>query len=200
MTAKQQFLLLGVLPAGSGLLLMVAGFNFRMPVLYTLGLLALSFAALATGIASCLYRRIVFINPNRRRFDLIVWQGVAAIPFGGTYIVGGFLLLAVAIAHLTGMSADAMRDAIIARPGLLLALLGVATLSYSIGFAIGFPAGEDAKRGATWNALMSIPARLGALILFVIGGTLLGIGGWELLHTAEFDRWIKVLLHGGGFR
>jgi len=70
-------------------------------------------------------------------------------------------------------------------------------LSYSLGFAIGFPAAEDAKRGATWNTLMSIPARLDALILFVIGVALLSIGGWELLHPAEFDEWIKVLLHGG---
>jgi len=82
MTAKQQFLLLGVLPAGGGLLLLVTGFHFDLPVLHAPGLLALAGAALASGLASCLYRRIVFINPNRRRFELIVWQGIAAIPFG----------------------------------------------------------------------------------------------------------------------
>ena len=56
----------------------------------------------------------------------------------------------------------------------------------------------DANRGTTWNTLMYIPARLGALILFVIGTTLLGIGGWELLNPADFDQWIKALSHSGG--
>lgn len=196
MNAKQQFLLVGALPAGCGLLSLVASFNFDLPALVTPGLLALSLAAIGSGVASCAYRRVVFLDTRTRRFDLFVYHGIAAVPFGCTYLIGGLLVLAAAVAHLAGMSADAMRSAVLARPGLLLAPLGIAALSSALGFAIGFDDAKDPRRGSGWHLLMSIPALLGALILFAIGAALLGLGGWELLQPAAFDQWLTALRDG----
>jgi hypothetical protein len=192
MNAKQQFLFLGVVPAGTGLVLLVTAFNLALPALVTPALLTLAFAALGTGLANCLYRRIVFTNPNRRRFELIVWRGIAAIPFGCAFAVLGLMILAATLAHASGISADAMRETVFARPGLLLAPLGVMLLFSSVGYAIGFR--DDTSDNAGCHILLSIPARLAALILFVIGAALLGIGGWELLLPVDFDRWIESLM------
>lgn len=196
MNANTQFWLLGMIPAVAGLLLLVASVNFNIPVLIDPGLITLAMAAVGSGIASCVYRRIVFATHNWFQRKLVVRSGLAAIPFGCMLIIIGLMLFSVASVHMKGMSMLAIRGAVLARPGMLLLPLGLAVFLYGLGFAIGFPQRNTAQLGTVWNILMSIPDRIGALILLVIGSVMLASGSWELAFPVEFDLWITRIAQG----
>ena len=195
LTPHAQYWYLQVGLAGLGGLLLIAGFNLDVPVMMDAGTLSLAAAAVASGLASMLTRRIVFLWPSRR-YRLVAWHGGAAVLVGVGLLVLGVAAVLAVLAHLGGMSVDQIRDALLERPWRVLMPAGFFMLANGLAMIVGFEEGRDPQRGALWNLLMSIPNRLGGLIGCAIGAAVLAVGGYELLRPQAFDDFIERLSHG----
>ena len=68
-------------PAALGGALLIVGCNLDHALIMDAGALTLAAAVVASGAASILTRRIVFLWPGRR-YLLVAWQGGAAILIG----------------------------------------------------------------------------------------------------------------------
>ena len=195
LTPNGQFLALQVGPAGLGLLLLVAGYNFGLPLVMDAGAFVIAASAVVSGLASMLTRRIVFLR-NVRGNHLVVYHGGAAVLIGLGFLVLGIAGGAGVLVHLGGLSRVEIRDALLERPWRALLPAGMFMLTNGLAMIIGFEEGRDPDRGMLWNLLMSIPSRLGGLIGSVIGAAVLVAGVYELLSPQAFDNFIERLSHG----
>lgn len=204
--AQYWYLQVGLTALGGGLVL--GGFHLDRPLIMDAGVLVLAAAAVASGSASILTRRLVFLWPGRR-YRLGVWYGAAAILVGLGFVVLGLAVAAGALAHLGGMSLGQIRDAILERPWRVLTPTGFFMFANGLAMIVGFDRTRrgtseaadtlvvvEPDRGATWDLLMSIPGRLGGLIGAAIGAAVLGIGCYEFLRPQAFDDLIVRLSHG----
>jgi len=195
LTPNPQFLALQVGPAGLGPLLVVAGYNFGLPLVMDAGASGIAASAVVSGLASMLTRRIVFLR-NIRGYHLVVYHGGAAVLVGFGFLVLGIAVGVGVIAHLGGQSMDEIRDALLERPWRALVPAGMFLLTNGLAMIIGFEEGSDPDRGILWNLLTSIPSRLGCLIGSVIGAATLFTGVYELLNSQAFDDFIERLSYG----
>ena len=195
MTPKAQHWWLQTALPGAGLLALVWGVERDLPRVSDAGVLLLAVAGIAAGGVTIALRRVVFMAPTRR-FVLLTWTGPAAVFSGASLVVLGVTAGAVAGLHLAGTNAAGLKTLVVERPGLALAPAGAALLSRGLAFVVGFPEARDPHGGGLWNALLSIPGRLGGLILVGLGGGALALGGWELLSPAAFDRAVAALAGG----
>ncbi len=181
---RRRFLHLDVLLPGVALAAVLAGFHLKLPALMSGGALILGLRFVVAGGLAMRDRRIPVWNPNYRRFDEAIreYRGAAAVPMGLAGLLGGGVLAALAMAHLAGVSLEAMRQAVLARPALAMVPVGGVLLLYGLGFLMGFRDDGDTTTGpVAWNTLLTLPGRLGGLVLFILGATLLGAGGWMAL-------------------
>lgn len=192
--AGQFWLMETGLPA-LGLGLFSGGVAWERAWLIDVGICVLALAAASTGVTCIAKRRVVFMAPIEV-YRLIVWQGPAALFVGAGLLVLGLMIGAVGLSHAAGVSATTILEGVFARPGLVLAPGGVAMLAGGIAAIIGFPEGRDPEHGAMWNLFMSIPSRLGGLILSTAGGAAMAIGLYELVAPEAFGRLIASLAHG----
>ncbi len=187
MTPKAQFWWLQTVLPGAGLLALVLGVDRDLPLVADAGVLLLAAAGVAGGGATAALRRVVVVSPATYRLVLLTFTGPAAVFAGAAFVVLGLAAGAAGLLHLSGTSAAGLKSLLASRPGLALAPAGLALLSHGLAFLVGFPEGRDAARGAAWNALLSIPARLGGAVLVLLGAAALGIGAWELAAPDAFD-------------
>lgn len=141
---------------------------------------------MTTGIASIAWRRVVVLAELSFGFKLVVYEGVAARLAGIALIALGVAVASLGAAHATGTSAAAIRSSMIARPGLLLAPLGFPMLLAGLAYVVGFAEDLETGAGPVWNPLLSIPQRLGGVVLAVIGGARRA-RRLELLAPQAFD-------------
>lgn len=182
---RRHFLLLDVLLPGVALAALLAGFHMNLPALMSGGVLILGLRFLAAGGLAVRYRHIPVWNPNYRRFSEAIrtYRGAAAVPMGLAGLLVGGILAALALAHMAGVPLEAMRQAALAQPALALLPAGGALLLYGLGFLIGFRDDGDVLTGPpAWNTLITLPGRLGGLVLCLLGLVCLGAGAWGLMH------------------
>lgn len=180
---RRRFLLLDVLLPGLALAAVLAGFHLSVPALMSGGALILGLRFVVAGGLALRDRRIPVWNPNYRRFSEAIreYRGAAAVPMGLGGLLGGGVLSALALANLAGVSLEAMRRAVLAQPALALVPVGGVLLLYGLGFLMGFRDDGDTLTGPpAWTALLSLPGRLGGLILLILGAVLLTAGLWGL--------------------
>ena len=180
-----RFWLLDVLLPGLSLAGILAGFHLQSPTLIAGGVLTLGLRFIVAGWIAVRDRQILVWNTNYRVFTDAIrqYRGPAAVPMGIAGLLVGGVLATLALAHLEGTSLDAMRSTILAQPSLALVPVGGGLALYGLGFLMGFRDDGDILTGpAAWNALLGMPARLGGLVLFILGAALLGAGGWVALH------------------
>jgi hypothetical protein len=194
-TPKAQHWWLQTALPGAGLLALVAGVDRDWPRLADAGLLLLAAAGITAGGVTLALRRLVFLA-RTRRFVLRVWTGPGAVFAGVGLIVVGLMAGAVGVLHWAGTSAAGLKALVVSRPGLLLAPAGAAFSCQGLALLIGFPEARDPRGGGLWNALLSVPGRLGGLILLVLGAGALALGSWEILSPAAFDRAVASLAGG----
>lgn len=182
---RRRFLLLDVLLPGLALAAVLAGFHLSVPAWMSGGVLILGLRFLAAGGLSLRDRRIPVWNPNYRRFDEAIreYRGAAAVPKGLAGLLGGGVLAVLALAHLSGVPLAAMRQAVLARPALALVPVGGVLLLYGLGFLMGFRDDGDTLIGPpAWNTLITLPGRLGGLVLCLLGLVCLGACAWGLIY------------------
>ncbi|HRH79891.1 MAG TPA: hypothetical protein PLW81_02480 [Thiobacillaceae bacterium] len=182
------FWLLHVLLPGLALAGILGGFHLDLPYLTAAGVGMLGARFMLAGWLALRERQVIVWNANYRRFTDAVraYHGPAAVPMGLAGLLGGGVLTALALAHLAGISLDAMRQAVLAQPALALVPTGLALGFYGMGFLMGFRDDGDTPTGpAAWNALLGMPGRLGGLILCALGTALLGAGVWEGVHPGS---------------
>lgn len=186
---RRRFGLLHIALPAVSLFGIVAGIGLGVAWMTQLGGLGLAAMFFFIGALAIRERRVVVWNETVSNHVAIeTYSGVAAVPMGLAGIVGGLTLFALAIAQMQGVSLDSMRSLLRARPGLALVPIGTVLIFTGLGFVIGFAVGKDPDKGPLFNAVLSIPSRLGGLIQLACGGAAAGLGVFELLRPEAFDR------------
>jgi len=173
---------------------LLGGFNLGWPGLAAVGVVGFGATALSIGGLAISERRLMFIRGGTmtpREYRYFIYDGLAAVPYGMAYVVGGVCLITVAGLFLSGASPEGMRAALLARPGLGLVPVGAALLFYGSGFVIGFVHRAGSPWQRAFGMLLDAPARLGGLILMALALAALVIGLVDLLSPAHFDRWFE---------
>lgn len=196
MSAVTRYWILVVGVPMAGLALVIIGAEFEASVLIGFGLLVLAAAAIGNGVMQVRTREFMFQPPAYRIAVLERWEGPSAVFFGYAFIVAGAWIGAAALAHLGGLDADALGALLLARPGLVLAPLGLFLLAVGAGYVAGFQDGHTPARGALWNCVMSLPNRMGGVILLALGAAAFIVGLFELLEPAHFARSLRALIGG----
>jgi hypothetical protein len=185
-----------IAPAASFTLLL-GGVYVGWPRGAALGVIGFGLTAIWIGTLAVRERRLLFIrggSMTRREYRYFIYEGVAAVPYGLAYLVGGASLVIASLWFLSGASLDQMRDAALARPSLVLIPLGAALLCYALGFLIGFVHREGSAWSRAFGMLLDAPARLGGLILLAWAVVLLAIGLVDLLSPASFRQGFESLV------
>lgn len=180
---------LHVLLPSVSLSLIVVGLSMSSGVLTELGFAGYAAMFVAIGVLAIGERRVIHWNRLvTNRVVLESYRGVAAIPLGLACCIAGAALLVPVLAHAAGVSFDAMRSLVLARPCLALLPVGSTMALAGIGVVIGFAGHRDRGKGPLFNALLGAPSRLGGLIVLAWGVACLAVGGFELLLPDAFDR------------
>lgn len=166
---------------------LTGGFALGLSRLAATGVAGLGLNAIAIGAFALRERRLLFIRggtmtPRTHRY--FIYEGLAAVPYGLAWAILGASVLVVALAYLAGMSTDALRDALLARPHRALLPLGAGLICYGLGFAIGFRRATRSWRDRLAVGLLHAPALLGGLLLVLFGAAAFGLGLLEWLDPA----------------
>lgn len=176
----------------------LAGFAVGRPAVIAAGAAGLGVLAVVVGVLAVVKRRLFFVVRSLRldRTRYVLYEGLAAVPFGLAWIVAGLTLAAGAAGFLVAGGALALRASLLERPGLALVPAGAFLLTQGLGFTIGFArrGGSRGERIGRW--LLELPARLGGLVLVLLGTALLAAGLHEWAMPAAFDAAIAELARG----
>lgn len=167
------------------------GFSLEWPRLAAVGVAGLGVTGVALGQFAIRERRLMFIRGGSmtpKAYRYFIYEGVAAVPFGLAFAIAGGCAVAAAAAFLLGASVDAIRDAVLARPSLVLIPVGAVLLCNGIGFVIGFRRPAESGGNRLWVEFLHLPSRLGGAILVALGVAALLVGAFELLQPGAFDR------------
>jgi len=192
---ERRFLKQHLAAPGLSFAVLLGGFSLQWPRVVALGLLGLGGSAMWIGGLAVKERRLLFMRGGtvRREHRYVIYEGLAAIPYGLTYLEGGASLAVAAMFFFAGGSLERLRSMMLARPSLALLPAGFMLASYGLGFVIGFVR----RAGSAWQRvlgmLLDAPARLGGLILIAWGLAALAVGATEALSPAIFNQWFQWL-------
>lgn len=173
---------------------LLGGFYLGRPRVAALGVMGLGLTAVWIGGLAVLERRLMSIRPGlgyRRDRMFMIYEGIAAVPWGLAYALGGSTLIAAVVLYLGGTSPEQMRDHVLARPAIGLVPLGAMLLCQGLALLIGFVDRRGTAARRFFGRLFDAPARLGGLILTVWGAALLGVGLVDWLAPTVFLRWFE---------
>lgn len=177
---------------------LLAGFAQRRPAVAAAGAIGLGATAIVAGLLAMAERRLLFLARGlaMSRTRHVVYEGLAAVPFGLSWVVAGATVVAAAVATLAGTGPFALRARIAERPALALVPAGAYLLATGLGLVIGFSrrTGTPGQRVAGW--LVELPTRLGGALLAVLGALALAAGVVEWLRPAVFDAWLAEVAAG----
>jgi hypothetical protein len=182
-------------PAAAAALLLV-GFSIGRPRVAAAGLLGFGLLGVWIGAQAISEGRLMFIRGGSmtlREYRYFIYEGLAAIPYGLAYVLGGLCLGAVATLVLGGATLARIRAVVLARPGYALVPFGATLFCYGLGFFVGFVRREGSVWNRAFSFLLDAPARLGGLILVVWAAATLWIGLVEWTNPPLFHRWFEVL-------
>lgn len=175
---------------------LLVGFNLAWPRLTAAGVIGFGLTGLWVGGLAAAERRLVFIRGGtmtRREYRYVIYEGVAAVPYGLAYVVAGLCLITLVVLFLGGTSLERMRAVTLARPGFALVPLGALLLCHGLGFLIGFVHRSGSWWQRAFGMLLDAPARLGGVILVAWAVAALTIGLVEWLDPALFNRWFEAI-------
>lgn len=193
-SAERRVLVQFLLVPGLAFAALVAGFFLELRLLAGGGVAGLGLAALLVGALAVRERRLTYMRGGTmtlRTHRYYIYEGLAAVPFGLAYVVAGISLVAAGAVFMAGAGVHAIRDALLARPGLALTPLGLGFAFHGTGFVIGFGRRAKSVGDRVWIEFLHFPARLGGLILVAWGAGLLVLGLADLVAPAVFDGWVR---------
>lgn len=179
----------------AGFAAVAAGFYLGWPALMAAGVIGFGLLGIAIGQFAIARWRLEFYvrSYEGERWRYVIYEGVAAVPIGISYVAGGACLIVLAALFLLGHSPDALRDRMLARPSLALVPIGVVLAARGLGFAIGFSHRAQTLGRRIWLAFLNFPGRLGGVILLGLGALALAIGLLDWLVPDTFDRMFRAL-------
>lgn len=195
---KRRILWLYIVAPALSFAALLVGFERGWPQLAATGVIGLGATACAIGARAMNERRLMFIvrslRGERRRY--VLYEGMAAVPFGFAYVVAGLSLVVPAVAFLTGTSPASMREQVLARPSFALLPIGAFLLAHGLGFVVGFAHRSGSVGRRLFDALLRLPSRLAGVILLAWGALALALGLYEWLLPDAFDHAIEQIAHG----
>jgi hypothetical protein len=195
---KRRILWLYIVAPSLSFAALLVGFEQGWSRLVAAGTIGFGATAFAIGERAMTERCLMFIvrsfRGERRRY--VLYEGVAALPFGFAYVVAGLSLTVPAIAFLTGTGLESMRELVFARPSYALLPIGAFLLAHGLGFAIGFAHRGGSLGRRLFDALLNLPGRLAGVILLAWGVLVFCIGLYEWLLPDAFDRLIAGIARG----
>jgi hypothetical protein len=196
--ARRRVLTLLIIAPALSFAMLLLGFEREWPLLAAAGVIGFGVTALAIGGLAMAERRLVFIVRSRQgeRRRYVLYEGPAAVPFGGAYVVAGLSLIVPAVLFVLGASMDNLQDQVLARPSYALIPAGAFLFSHGLGFLIGFVDRSGSRGQRIFNAMLNLPGRLGGLILLFWGAVALAVGIYEWLLPAAFDGAIAEIARG----
>lgn len=174
------------------------GVALVLPQLAAAGVIGLGLTACAIGAYAIRERRLLFITRSfmQKSSRFVLYEGFAAVPFGGAALIGGVLLLVPAVLFLLGVPLQGMLGAVLARPGHALVPIGILLGVYGFGFLIGFVDRTGSLGERAFKVLLDVPGRIGGLILLFLGGLALLVGLYEWLRPEAFGQWVDEIKRG----
>jgi len=162
--------------------------QFGLPVLLRLGLGGFGATFSIMGVEAIITQEISFTS-GRRYSE--TYGGLAAIAYGLIFGMIGLSLFGVAFI-MQYNSGEEVFQRLVRHPGPLLLLLGVVFLLMAIVRLTGL---AGLQKGMKWTAVLNVLgySLLPGLFLLVLGLGALGLGFFEILAPAAFDKM------GGGF-
>jgi hypothetical protein len=173
---------------------LLGGFYLGWPRIAALGIVGFGLSGLWIGGLAILEHRLMFIRPGqrfRRERDFVIYEGIAAVPYGLTFVLGGTCLVGAATVFLAGTSLDEMRAHVLARPAFALVPVGAMLVSQGLAFVIGFVDRRGSAARRMFGMLLDAPVRLGGLILIALGALVLWVGLVDWLTPALFHAWFE---------
>lgn len=186
----------GLVGPGLSFAALLIGFNAGWPRLTAAGVAGFGLTALLIGWWAARERRLFLMRTAttvRRPCRYVIYEGPAAVPYGMAFIVLGATVVGAVAWFLTGTDLDAIRQAVLARPGRALVPVGASLALYGLGFAIGFGSREGTRARRWFNALLDLPARVAGLMLIGLGAASLAIGLVDAANPVLFDRWFQAV-------
>jgi hypothetical protein len=161
---------------------------FNLPILLRLGLGSFGATFSIMGMEAVITQEISFTS-GRRYSE--TYGGLAAIAYGVIFGIIGLSLFGIAFI-MQYSSGEEVFQRLVRHPGPLLLLLGVVFLLMAVVRLTGLAA---LQRGMKWTAVLSVLgySLLPGLLLLILGLGALGLGFFEVLAPAAFDKL------GGGF-
>ncbi len=161
-----------------GALLAVAGEQFGLPIVSTLGMGLIALDMVVVGLEFVLTRRAKWAIT---RYYSETYQGMAAVALGVILMTGGLGLGALAAAKALHQE-DSLYDLLLSRPGYIMLPLGGIMFMRGLAGAIG--AMEWQKSGLA--CISTALERLGGAGLALLGTLVAVLGGLELVAPAAF--------------
>jgi hypothetical protein len=175
--------LVEIILVGLGMLLVWAGFRFDNSLWVNSGVMLVGLGIAAGGVHAMITREIRF---RRRHTSDETYRGCAAILMGAAISLAGGGLMLVGLLLFQGV-AEAAWHFVLRRPGFLLLFVGAALLAYGSAFILG-PQEHQGQTG--WGLALSLPQRLGGVILLGLAVAALAVGLFEFLLPSLFDAWL----------
>ena len=171
------------------ILLVLAGEKLSMPILFDAGVVFLGLTSIVIGWEGILTRRIRL--GWRRHGGTQTYTGIAAMLQGAQFNLIGLFLIGVAFLMYFNNGREVALQ-IVRHPGLFLIVLGGLCLLQSV---ISFVGSPDSKDSARWVEIthLLLARLLPGFVLLALGLALTGLGVFEVLAPAAFDKL------GGGF-
>jgi len=169
--------------------LIYLGDTFGSSVLQALGTAILALALVGVGVDSLRTRYFDMpVGSSLRSSSRFTFTGPSAVVWGLMCLTLGLGALAISGVVLFGLEDSAWR-LVGDRPGLAIAPVGFIFLCTALGWLLG----DDTMNSSVLMFFVTLPHRIGAVITLVFALAVLGIGVFELVAPAEFDRLVESL-------
>ena len=177
-----------------GILLVLGGDKFSIPLLGNAGMACFGFVSILIGWQAIVTQRIVL---GRRRHGLRqTYTGVTAILQGVEFNLFGLFLIVVAILIQMNANVHAVGEQMARHPGIPLIVFGMICLVQSVITLIG---SKDTGQNSRWVEIFSLllARLLPGIVLVVLGLGAVGLGVFEIVAPNAFDqiggRFLEVL-------
>ncbi|MFZ6026814.1 MAG: hypothetical protein ACOYYS_03780 [Chloroflexota bacterium] len=156
------------------------GVEYHLPPLTGLGMAGFSGGLIFLGAETIIKRKSVESDTDTGH--VATYRGCSAVLSGILWVVLGIILGVLAVPVALGMH-EALFGWLAVHPGLALLAFGLAAVAYGGHTLLG----SEEQKASVWAFLGSLPARVFALVILLIGLALLAAGALEIVFPVLFD-------------
>src|SRR5690606_6814154 len=163
-----------------GAVLILGGDQLRRSDLQYPGIALIGLSTVTYGLQALLSRQISFRDEHR---IMMSYRGLAAASWGLMLMLAGLAVIGGAVAAVLGIE-QALFEMLRARPGLIVAPLGVIFVLRSVAAMVG----PDHPRRGLWGKVRRLFGFLLGLIGLVLGAATIALGSWDLYNPGVLQQ------------